>query len=155
MVILYLVGRQEIMVFSKEFGQANMMVAIYERDLDGGFFASNDARMTIGQYEANMSGIVVSYEGSQGERQRKEFDAASILGWDVVRVSSGHQNYFGTRLRIVLPLPDQPGGNDTYNDWLITFTVPGDQFVSLKRICNQTFLGPRGLGPRRTHIDEP
>ena len=102
-----------------------------------------------------MSGIVVTYTGTQGELQRKEFDAAAILGWDVVRVSSGHQNFFGTRLRIVLPLPDQPGGNDTYNDWLVTFTVLGDQFLSLKRICAQTFLEPRGLFPRRTHIGEP
>ena len=143
------------MVFSKDFDEAIMMVVISERDPDGGFFATQQARMTIGNYEANMPGIVVTYTGSQGERQRKEFDPAAILGWDVVRVSSGHKNYFGTRLRIVLPLPDQPGRNDTYKDWLVTFTVPGDQFVSLKRTCAQTFLGPRGLGPRCTHIDEP
>ena len=111
--------------------------------------------MTIGKYEANRSGMVVTYTGSQGELQRKEFDAAAILGWDVIRVSSGHQNFLGTRLHIVLPLPNRPGDNDTYNDWLITITVPGDQFVNLKRICAQTFFAPRGLGPRRTHIDEP
>jgi hypothetical protein len=153
---LFVVGwhTKETMVFSTKFCEAIMMVAIYERDPDGGFLVTHDATMTFGHYESNRSGMVVTYTGSQGEPQRKEFDEAAILGWDVVRVSSSRQNYFGTRVRIaVLPLPSQPGGNDTYNDWLVTLTVPGDQFVNLKGICAQTFPGPRGLGPRRKHIE--